>query len=221
MFMAKQKQKTEKYNKLEKEYRKLAKRADQRLVRIEQHAESGDIYAGMINFAYRKAMVDIRKWSGENAKRFNVKPPESTVSLKAKIRDIKQFLESPSSSVKPTKDNVIYDLEGKVAGGGVKLTFDKRAATLNRNFGEYLDSPFTWENIGEFFESALWKKMDKRFADSKTTLRAIGMIRKSKKQVAKEIAEHKPSHINVDDAIIDKRVNHILRYYKKDISKLF
>lgn len=219
--MAKQKQKTEKYNQLLKEYRKLSKRADQRLVRIEQHAEAGDIYAGMINYAYRRAMVDIRKWSGENARRFNVKPPESTVSLKAKIRDIKQFLEAPSSTVKPTKDNIIYDLEGNVSGGGVQLTYDKRAKTLNERYGQYLDSPFTWENIQEFFESSLWKKMDKRFADSKTTIRAIGMIKKNKQQVAKEIAAHKPSHINVDDAIVDKRVNHILRHYKKDINKLF
>lgn len=219
--MSKQKQKTEKYNQLLKEYRKLSKRADQRLVRIEQHAEAGDIYSGMINYAYRRAMVDIRKWSGENARRFNVKPPESTVSLKAKIRDIKQFLEAPSSTVKPTKDNIIYDLEGNVSGGGVKLTYDKRAKTLNERYGQYLDSPFTWENIQEFFESSLWKKMDKRFADSKTTIRAIGMIKKNKHQIAKEIASHKPSHINVDDAIVDKRVNHILRYYKKDINKLF
>ena len=219
--MAKQKRKTEKYNELYDEYKKLAKRADQRLVRIEQHAEAGDIYAGMINFAYRRAMVDIRKWSGENARRFNVKAPASTISLKAKIRDIKEFLESPSSSVKPTKDNLRKNKKGEVVAGGVQLTYDKRAKTLNERYGQYLDSPFTWENIQEFFESSLWKKMDKRFADSKTTLRAIGTIRKNKQQVAEEIAAHKPSHINVDDAIIDKRINHLLRYYKKDINKLF
>ena len=219
--MPKQKRKTAKYNELLKEYRKLAKRADQRLVRIEKHAAKGDKYANMINFAYKRAMVDIRKWSGPEAKRFNVKPPTSTISLKAKIRDIKTFLEAPSSTVTPTKDNVKYDLDGNIIQGGIKTTFDKRAQTLNAKFGQYLDSPFTWENIGDFFESALWKKMDAKFKDSGTTLRAIGMIRKNKKQIAMEIKNKKPSHINVDDMIIDKRVNHILRYYKKDISKLF
>lgn len=219
--MAKQKRKTEKYNELMKEYRRLAKRADQRLVRIEQRAAKGDKYASMINFAYKKAQVDIRKWSGSEATRFNVKPPTSTVSLKAKIRDIKTFLEAPSSTVLPTKDNIIYDLEGKVAGGGIKMTFDKRANTLNQKFGEYLDNPFTWQNVGDFFESALWKKMDAKFKDSGTTLKAIGMIQKSKKQVAAEINAGKPSHIHVDDMILDKRVNHLLRYYKKDLKKLF
>lgn len=220
--MAKQKRKTEKYNELMKEYKKLAKRADQRLVRIEKHAEEGDAYASMVNFAYRKALVDIRKWSGENAKRFNVKAPDSTVSLKAKIRDIKDFLQAPSSTIKPTKDNAVYDLEGnKIIGGGVKLTFDKRADTLNRKYGKFLDTPFTWENVGDFFESALWKKMDAKYKDSGTTLKAIGIIKKNQEQVAAEINAKKPSHIHVDDMIVDKRVNHILRYYKKDITKLY
>ena len=219
--MAKQKRKTEKYNELLKEYRKLAKRADQRLVRIEQQHEKGGKYANMINFAYKKAQVDIRKWSGENVRRFNVKPPSSTVSLKAKIKDIERFLQAPSSTIMPTKDNIVRDLEGNVSGGGLKMTFDKRAETLNRKFGKYLETPFTWENVGDFFESALWKKMDAKFKDSGTTLRAIGIIQKNKKQIAAEINAKKPSHIHVDDMILDKRVNHLLRYYKKDIKKLY
>ena len=63
--------------------------------------------------------------------------------------------------------------------------------------------------------------MDAKFKDSATTLRAIGMIRKNKKHVAAEINAGKPSHVHVDDMILDKRVNHLLRYYKKDLKKLF
>lgn len=219
--MAKQKQKTEKYNELMREYRKLAKRADQRLVRIEKHVAVRDKYAEMKNYAYKRAMVDIRKWSGENATRFNVKPPQSTVSLKAKIKDIKQFLESPSSTVAPAKENYVLDLEGNKIQGGIRNIYERRAATLNAKYGEFLDNPFTIGNIGDFFESALWKKLDKKFGDSGTTLKAIATIQKNKQQVGKEIAAHKPSNINVDDAILQKRVNRILRYYKKDITKLF
>ena len=218
--MAKQYRKTEKYNELEKEYWKLAKRADQRLVRLEHYSELGGKYLNVTKFAYSKAMVDIRKWSGEGAKRFNVKPPESTISLQAKIKDIKEFLGSATSTIKPTKDNAVYDLEGKLVGGGIELTYDKRAATLNKKFGKYLDHPFTWDNIQDFFESALYKKLDAKGYDSNTVIRAIGTIQKNDKQIAEEIAAHKPSHIHVDDMHVDDYVNKILRYYKKDISKL-
>ena len=212
---------TKKYDELVKEYRKLAKRADQRLVRIEKYSEMGGKYANMKEFAYRKALVDIRKWSGENAKRFNTKPPEKTVSLKAKIRDINDFLQSASSTIKPTNDNAVYDLEGNIIGGGIQLTFDKRANTLNQKYGQWLDTPFTWENIGDFFNSALWKKLDKKFGDSGTTMKTIATIKKNREQIAQDINDKKPSDIHVSDKILDKRVNHILHYYKKDITKLF
>lgn len=217
------KKQSETYQELLKEYRKLAKRADQRLVRIEQRAAAGE-HKEMLKYAYKKAMVDIRKWSGPDAKRFNVVPPVSknkTVSLKAKIRDIKQFLESPSSTIAPAKENYVYNLEGEKIPGGIRNIYERRAQTLNQKFGEYLDTPFTSANIGDFFDSALWKKLDAKFKDSKTTMRAIGTIKKNKEQVASEINRHKPSHIDVDDMVLDKRVKHILRYYKKDLTKLF
>ena len=213
--------KSDLYRQLYSEYKKLAKRADQRLVRIEKHVSAGDKYAEMKNYAYKRAMVDIRKWSGSEAKRFNVMPPAKTVSLKAKIRDIKQFLEAPSSTVAPAKENYVYDLEGNKIAGGIKNIYERRAATLNAKYGDVLENPFTVGNIGDFFESALWKKLDKRVADSGTTLKAIATIQKNKKQVAEEIASHKPSHIEVDDKILQKRIDRILRYYKKDITKLF
>lgn len=218
--MAKQYRKTEKYNELVKEYKKLAKKADQRLVRLEHYEKLGGKYLNVTKFAYSKAMIDIHKWSGEGAKRFNTKPPASTISLKAKIRDINEFLQSASSSIKPTKENSVYDKEGNLIGGGIELTFDKRAATLNRKYGEYLDHPFTWDNIQDFFESSLYKKLAKKGYDSGTVIRSIGTIKQNKKQVAAEINANKPSHIHVEDMHVDDYVNKFLRYYKKDISKL-
>lgn len=218
--MAGQYRKTEKYNELEKEYRKPAKRADQRLVRLEHYSELGGKYLNVTKFAYSKAMVDIRKWSGEGAKRFNTKPPVKTVSLQAKIRDIKDFLESPSSTIKPTKENQVINKEGKVLPGGIENIYDRRAQTLNEKYGKYLDTPFTWDNIQDFFESALYKKLDKKGYDSGTVIRAIGTIQKNAEQVAEEIKAHKPSHVHVNDMHVDNYVNKILRYYKKDISKL-
>ena len=74
---------------LEKEYRKLAKRADQRLLRLEEYAGRKG-FSGILSFAYRVAKRDIRSWSGDTQKkpRFNTAPPKNTNQLKAKIADI-------------------------------------------------------------------------------------------------------------------------------------
>lgn len=214
--------KTDLYKQYFAEYRKLAKRADQRLVRIEKQAAKGGKYAEMKKYAYKRAMVDIRSWSGEGAARFNTKAPEKTVSLKAKIADIKRFLEAPSSTIKPAAENYVRDSEGNIHAGGLENIYERRAATLNEKYGQYLDNPFTVGNIGDYFESALWKKLDKKFNDSGTTIKAIATIQKNKERIAQEINEHKPSHITIEgDAIIQARVDRILRYYKKDITKLF
>ena len=215
---------TEKHKELVKEYRKLAKRADQRLVRIEQYQKLGGKYLNIKEFAYKRAMVDIRKWSGEGATRFNTKPPANTTSLKAKISDIKEFLQAPTSTIKPTKDNAVYDPEGKVIiGGGIELTFQNRADSLNAKYKNYYDKPFTWENISDLFESTLWKKLDAKPGDSHTNVKAIGIIKKNEKKILDDFAKHKPTHIDVgeDDMVLQTQVNKILRYYKKDIRKLF
>ena len=87
---------------IERYYRRIAKVADQRLVRLEQLAGQ-EGYGNATQWAYRRAMSDIETWSGEGAKRFHTKPPESLSAMRAKINDIKTFLGSESS----TKSHII------------------------------------------------------------------------------------------------------------------
>lgn len=190
---------TDKYKELLKEYRRLAKRADQRLVRIENVYSRREGYKELKKYAYRVAMRDIRSWSGEKATRFNTKPPKNTNQLKAKIADIKKFLESASSTM-----------------GGVKKVYDKRTATINKKFG----TDFSKDELTDFFNSALYKKMDKLYyAD--TMLETVGVLQANENEIIDAITNKKPIHIQVDDAIVEDAVNHMLRYYKKDIKKLF
>ena len=124
---------------IEHYYRRLAKQADQRLVRLEAAAhEEG--YRKIKNWAYRKAMDDIKHWSGEGSIRFNTKPPmtyqenEEKInyqSLRAKIKDIRQFLEAPTS----TKS-------------GVTKTYKKRTDSINKSQG----TNFTWDQLAKVFE---------------------------------------------------------------------
>ena len=144
---------------LMKEYRRLAKRADQRLVRLEQLAESGDPnYKGVLTYAYKRAAKDAQKWgsTGEKA-RFNIKPPETSNELRAKIKDIEHFLEAPTS----TKQ-------------GITNVYQKRAETFNKNFGgkEKKDRPITWQELANYYKSDQAKKQDRRYG-SKTIARAV------------------------------------------------
>lgn len=145
-----------------KEYKKLAKRADQRLIRLEALAHE-EHYHGATSYAYARAMRDIHTWSGEGANRFNTKAPESSQQLQAKINDIKQFLEADTS----TKS-------------GITKVYKRRADTTNKKYG----TNFNWQDLANFYESESNKKLAKKYG-SKTVVRAIGVIKDIKGNIEK------------------------------------
>ena len=194
---------------LEKEYRRLAKQADQRLVRIEEYAKKTR-FKGVKKFAYRVAMRDIRAWSGSKAKRFNTRPPENTNQLKAKIADIKKFLQSDSSTLRKTKTN-----------RGIIDIYETRAKTLNDNWG----TNFTWQDMAKFFESSTSEKIDTMMS-SDAKMRAIGVIHQNKDKVKKLIKQAGNKHLVVDekkvDDVVSYNVDKILNEFSKsEINKLF
>lgn len=188
------------YNELVKVYRTLAKSADQRLVRLEEYSKLKD-FENVKKWAYAKAMTDIKKWSGAEANRFNTKPPESKVQLLAKINDMKEFLESKTSTKK-----------------GIQQVFMKRANTVNKKFG----TNFTWQNIGDFFESKMYAKLDSDY-DSATIVEAFGVIQKAeekkKKALQKAKEENKVIRVSGDD-ILQQCINDMLNNYDEDVREL-
>ena len=180
-----------------KEYRKLAKRADQRLVRLERYSEEENFQTAT-KWAYARAMRDIKQWSGEEAKRFNTKPPENMQQLQAKINDIKQFLENKTS----TK-------------AGIIKVYKQKADTVNKKYG----TDFTWDDLADFYTSGTAEKLDKVFG-SKTVLKAVAVIQDSKKEIADAIKENRDKHLRVKDPIVENTVNKILNDQGIDISML-
>lgn len=194
--------KTEKRTALEKEYRKMAKRADQRLVRLEQLAKLPE-YSGVLNFAYRKAQRDIRAWSGENASRFNTKPPSNTNQLKAKIADIKRFLESASSTIGKTKETK-----------GIKEIYQDRADTINERYG----TDFNWRDLARLFESNLYKKIkSKDDYDSKTEMQTIANISANFNEIKQAIRKDREVNIDTLDEVENFAINEMINQYGKDI----
>ena len=88
-------------------------------------------------------------------------------------------------------------------------------ATINKEYG----TDFTWEELKEFFDSALSNKLDAK-VDSKTKLIIVGEIQKHGSEIKKALQGHKPIHLKLDDDIAEYEVNKVLQYYKKDIKKL-
>ena len=129
------------------EYKKLARKADSRLRAIEKYSEQ-KYYKGIERYAYARAIRDIELWSGSGKKRFDTKPPDSLQGIRAKINDIKTFLESPTS----TK-------------AGVTEIYKKRADTINKEYGTNL----TWQEIADYYTSTAHERAAELYG-SKTEL---------------------------------------------------
>lgn len=178
------------YEELVKEYRKLAKRADQRLVRLEALSRNSK-YENVLKYAYRVAVKNIESYgSVKNRPRFNTKPPENSNTLQAKINDIKHFLESVSSTKK-----------------GIVSTYEKRADTINKNMGLKGDDKFTWQELADFFQSKSYEKLESSFG-SKTVFDTIGKIKKNLPDIAKAIKNNQK--IKVADWKVNDTINKML-----------
>lgn len=149
-------------------YTRLAKMADQRLVRLEALSKK-EGYEKVLKYAYAAAIDDIAHYGGASkAMRFNTKPPENPELFHEKIMDMKRFISAPTS----TK-------------GGIDETYNARAKTINERYG----TSFTWEDMADFFQSGDADKLFKEYG-SKTVMQAIGVIQYKEEQVTGNIANN-------------------------------
>lgn len=138
------------YDDLYADYRRLAKRANQRLVRLEQFSQrEGNRDA--LRYAYARAQRDIQAFRGENATRWteNINKAGTIEEVKAQISDIRRFLEADTSTI------------GRTHGTkGIRGIYDERAAQFNENMG----TDFTASEISTFMESGgLYDILEKQF----------------------------------------------------------
>lgn len=176
---------------LEQWYKRLAKAADQRMVRLERYKDD-QYFKVAQKWAYARAKKDIQKWNkGQipDKYRFNVDMPKTFEGLVSKISDIQSFLESPTS----TKAGIID-------------VYKKRADTVNKKYG----TKFTWKQLAKYYESGQAELWDSKFG-SKTALRTIGQIQKNKKKIKEDIENADKKDIRVDDSMLAKTVKEALK----------
>ena len=144
-------------------YKRIAKVADQRLVRLERYAGNKN-YKNILSYAYEAALYDIRALTGDpEATRFNRVPAKTKSgavnqqNLRAKINAVKRFLESPTS----TKQ-------------GITKVYKQRAATINNKYG----TDITWQEMANYYSSSMAEKIENDYKASKSIVRALGALKR-------------------------------------------
>ena len=187
------------YQALVKEYKSLAKKADQRLVRLEKLSRQKG-FKNVTKWAYNRAMKDIQYWSGSEATRFNRDIPRNINSLKARISDVKHFLNDTTTSTKR----------------GIMQTFKKRADTINKKYG----TDMKWDDVAAFYESKEWKDMDRRYG-SETAMKGVGEIQKNEKAIKKALKKDQNPVLRIENKKVAAAVNDMLSQYGESIYSLY
>lgn len=182
---------------LYKEYKKLADRADKRLLRLERLAESQpDKYQGVLSYAYAKAQKTIINWDGKeyDKPRFARKTPKTDEEMAQKIKDIESFLNMKTS----TKS-------------GIDQIYKKRAESLNKRFG----TTFTWQDWARFGVRGYWDHTDGQFRY--TELIKVAGVQKQKQDAIKAYNKFKRSFNRGTGNVKSKKSKKLTRELNKEL----
>lgn len=200
-------------------YKRLAKVADQRLVRLEALSyEKG--FSNVKDWSYATAMSDIKRYlpAGSPKKawneylRFNTKVKPN--DLQDRIVDVRRFLEKPTSNKRD-----------------ILKFYEKRARKINRSQTVNL----TWRELADFFENS---KYEKAFLyASGDTLRVYQSVKEGKiytqkpseeyteaelLKIQKETAEERAERMNKElaEALKEGTLSNVIHIDSKDEKKV-
>lgn len=164
-----------KYEALAAENRKLAKRANQRLVRLERAAKEQKGMHSVLQYAYKSAMKDIKSTGKKGKPRF--KEYQKLVSINdgsaelsgdslyranyyralAENKALRTFLGAESSTIGQARSG---KKEGIKVSKGIKAIYDKRNNTINERYLSEYDLRMTDNDFKRFWDSKKQKKLE-------------------------------------------------------------
>lgn len=156
------------YDSLYQEYRRKAKRANQRLVRLEQYSKR-EKNKEVLRYAYGRAQRDIASFWGKDKARWPENPDKAGTEtmIREQLSDINRFLESETSTIGRS-----FLQPGK---GGIKDIYEQRAIQFNKEFGTEL----TGKQITRLMESGgLFDLLEEKFSASnyRTAIHAASQV---------------------------------------------
>lgn len=164
------------YQKLKKEYVKLAKRADQRLVRLERRFKTVPELEGM---AYRRAVFDIFKLTGIGGNpRFNRAIPKDIKHLRRAVKNVERFLGAVTSTWK----------------GYIRKDVQKRVDTLNEKY----TTNYTAEDLQRLGASGIIDRFKDK-GGSETGMKALGFVQRKKAELKELVDKARKQHKKLRD----------------------
>lgn len=164
------------YQKLKKEYVKLAKRADQRLVRLERRFKTAPELEGM---AYKRAVFDIFKLTGIGGiPRFNRAIPKDIKHLRRALKNVERFLGAVTSTWK----------------GYQRKDLQKRVNTLNQKY----NTNYTPEDLQRLGSSGLIDRFKDK-GGSETGMKALGFVQRKKEELKRLVDKARKQHKKLRD----------------------
>ena len=195
------------------ESRKLAKRANQRMVRLERYARERPEYAKSLSFAYRKAQQHIKNVFGKDASRYkeHIKLYDidgvtgsdlykaNVMIQRQRIKEMEEFLGSESS--------VIGESRAGKKVKGLKHILDKRTEWVNsnirENWGDGLE--FSDNDLKRFFDSKKQAKLEK-LVGSDLMFVVASVIKKNKlKSNKRDFKKFLKEHIDLKETGLTER----------------
>lgn len=194
-----------------KESRKLAKRANQRLVRLEHYSEREGL-SEILKFAYAKAQEYIQHNLGgkrykEHVKLYDISDGTKQLSGEAlykanvmiqrqRIKAMTEFLESESSTLGQAR-------AGKKTAG-IKKIFDQRTKTINQKYLEKYGLKLSENDLKKFFDSKKQAKLEKIVGSGRMFVVAAVIKKMNIGTSRKELEEFMKKHIDTDKNNISK-----------------
>lgn len=190
---------------VQKESRKLAKRANQRLVRLEQYSKREGL-SEILKFAYQRAQEYINKNLGgkrykEHVKLYDVSDGTKNLTGEAlyranvmiqrqRIKAMTEFLEAETSTL------------GQARAGkktlGIKKVYDKRTQTINEKFLNKYGLQMSDKDLKRFFESKKQAKLEQLVSSSLMFVVASVIKKYNLKSNKRELEKFMRSHIDLE-----------------------
>ena len=222
-----------------KENRKLAKRANQRLVRLERAAESRQGFSSIKEFAYKVAQRDLKSLGKKGDKlRFTESPRIVSINdgskeltgldlYKANVerarterKMLKEFLSAASSTIGGSRE---YSTEGIKATKGIIAIWDKVNNTINQKYLSEYDLRMSDNDFKRFWDSKKQAKLEKIVGSTQMFAVAAIMKKYNLKSSRKEIEQYAKDNIvlpsGTDPSILNMGAKESRQHYLDRLDK--
>ena len=209
------------YRETAAEAQRLAKRANQRMVRLERYAERPE-YQNILKYAYKKAQSDIQALYGKSGDKLRFTEHQKAVQvsrngqalstnenykanvmqLRAKIKAMESFLGMSSSTIGQTQNIHTGEIQE-----GLRNVWDRRTNTINERYLSQYGLDLTPEDLRRFFASKKQSKLQEMVGSSNMFVIAA-VIQKyslaSNKREMKKFIQNNP-YIDMSDYNLDTK----------------